>query len=286
MITTDPAPAQERKPWVVARLQPFPPVAARLARMVATDDVVFRSVADLIRVDTAFATEVLRLANSPLLGGRQRILSILHAVAILGLERIKSLVMMVALRNFVAGALQVPSLLRCWRHSLACASLCQEIGAACWLDKDQCYTAGLMHDLGRLALLATFPSDYADLLESADESGRDLLEAERDLFEIDHCAIGCWLITEWHLPEDFMAVVGTHHAELAGGKFDVAATVRAACRMADVMGFQVAGPPPPFTLDEIRSGLPESARRRLSAPDEMLTELADNINVVECSLLY
>lgn len=285
MAAQDRTSPQIRKPWVVAKLQPFPAVAAKLTRMVAADDADFRGVAELIRVDTAFSTEVLRLANSPLLGCRRQILSILHALAILGLERIKSLVMMVALRNFLGAALRVPILQRCWRHSLACAFLCQEIGAACWLDKDECYTAGLMHDLGRLALLATFPSDYANLLQSADESGCDLLEAERDFLEIDHCAVGCWLITEWDLPEDFLAVVGTHHAEPPAGSFDVAAVVRAACRMADVMGFQVAGPPPAIALAEIEEGLPEAARTRLGSSDEILAKLVDSINAVECSLL-
>ncbi|MGC9971102.1 MAG: HDOD domain-containing protein [Bryobacteraceae bacterium] len=285
MTTQDPLLAQTHKPWAVARLRPFPPVAAKLLRVVAIDNVVFHQVAELIRVDAVFSAEVLRLANSPLLGCRREVVSILHAMALLGLERLKSLVLMVALRNHMAGALQDPSLLRCWRHSLASAFLCQDLGAACWLDKDQCYTAGLMHDVGRLALLASFPGDYSELLRSVDASGSDLLEAERARFEIDHCAVGCWLITEWDLPEDFLPVVGTHHAELCGGKFDVAAATRVACRMADVLGFQAAGPPPSITLAGIADRLPEPARARWEEPDAALVELAGNINAVECSLL-
>jgi len=189
------------------------------------------------------------------------------------------------LRNHLGENLHVPRLRRCWRHSLACAFISQDIGARCWLGKDESYTAGLIHDLGRLALLATFPDAYAALLESADETGRDVLEAERERFEIDHCAVGCWLITEWDLPEDFLAVMGTHHSDPPEGRFDVAATVRAACRIADVVGFQVAGGPPPYTLEEISAELPEPARARWQNPDGALVELAGNINAVECSLL-
>ncbi|MGA2329356.1 MAG: HDOD domain-containing protein [Bryobacteraceae bacterium] len=269
----------------MARLQPFPPIAARLMRLVATDDVVFRKVAELIRIDAAFSAEVLRLANSPLLGCRRAVVSILHAMALLGLERLKSLVMMVALRNHLAGALHDPSLRRCWRHSLACAFLCQDIGVACWLDKDQCYTAGLMHDVGRLALLAAFPGAYSDLLNTVDATGCDVLEAERALFEIDHCAVGCWLITEWELPEDFLPVVGTHHADPRGGKLNVAAATRTACQLADLLGFQIAGPPPSLTLEELTEGLPAQARERWEQRDAAAAELADKINAVECSLL-
>ncbi len=254
-------------------------------RMVSTDDADFGGMAGLIRVDTTFSAEVLRLANSPLLGCRRKILNILHAVAILGMERLKGLVMMVALRNFLAGALHVPSLLRCWRHSLAAAFLAQDIGAACWLDKDQCYTAGLMHDLGRLALLATFPAQYADLLENAEETGGDVLAAERRRFEIDHCAIGCWLVSDWELPEDFLDIVGTHHADLRGDQFDMVQTVRAACRLADALGFHVVTPTRPGGVEGILRELPEQARERLGAPEELLVELAGKINAVECSLI-
>ena len=286
MITLDdPIPADIRKPWVIAHLQPFPPVAARLMRMVAADDVVFRGVADLIRSDTAFSVEVLRLANSPLLGCRRKILSILHAVAILGLDRMKALVMMVALRNFLSAAQHMPALVRCWRHSLAAAYLTQDIGVACWLDKDQCYTAGLMHDLGRLAMLATYPGEYAALLDDLDRSGRDPLEAERKKFEIDHCAVGCWLITEWDLPEDFLAVVGTHHSEPREGVFEIADAVRVGCRMADRLGFQVAGPAPSTSFDDLLACLPSGAAAKLKPEAGMALELADRINAVECSLM-
>ncbi len=285
MATQEAALSQTGRPWVVGQLRPLPPVAARLMRMVATDDVDFGGAADLIRVDTTFSAEVLRLANSPLLGCRRKILNILHAVAILGMERLKGLVIMVALRNFLAGALHEPSLLRCWRHSLAAAFLAQDLGAACWLNKDQCYTAGLMHDVGRLALLATFPSEYAELLEHAEGSGTDLLVAERRRFEIDHCVIGCWLVSDWELPEDFLDIVGTHHAELLPDRFDMVQTVRAACRLADLLGFQVPAGGVPGSVRDVLAMLPGDARERLGTPDELLVELAGKINAVECSLI-
>lgn len=284
MATLDAQLVQSERPWVVARLHPFPPVAARLMRMVSTDDADFEGMAGLIRVDTTFSAEVLRVANSPLLGCRRKILNILHAVAILGTERLKALVMIVALRKFLAGSLHVPSLLRCWRHSLATAFLAQDIGAACWLDKDQCYTAGLMHDLGRLALMATFPAEYADLLEMSEETGTDVMAAERRRFEIDHCGVGCWLVSDWELPEDFLDIVGTHHAAIRTNPFDIVQTVRAACRLSDALGFHVAAPKP-GQVERVLYLLPEPAREKLGAPDELFVELAGRINAVECSLI-
>jgi putative nucleotidyltransferase with HDIG domain len=286
-ITTIPRPTAVRteKPWVLKRLRPLPAVAARLMRLVSGDDIVLKRVADLIRVDTAFSAEVLRLANSPLMGCRRHVYSILHAVAILGLDRLKSFVMMVALRNFLRNALETPVLLRCWRHSLATALLCEELGESTWLDKDQCYTAGFLHDLGRLSLLASFPEDYSRLLQMVDETDCDIREAERTTFGIDHCEIGRWLAAEWEFPPEFLDFVGHHHDPVHKDRFDIGAAVRISCRMADILGFQVAGSAPLIPLAEIAAELPEAARAKLPGEETMLVNLAGRINALECSLL-
>ena len=271
-------------PPALKKLKPLPAVAIRLMQLVSTDDVVFRRVAELVRTDPAFSAEVLRLANSALLGRRDRIAGILHAVAILGLERLKSLVMMVALRNFLSSALEHPTLLRCWRHSLACAVLCEEVAGLCWLDKDKAHTAGLLHDVGRLALLGTYPSDYAQLLEELDRGGgRDVLERERGTFGVDHCQAGRWLALEWELPAEYPDIMGSHH-EPAQGKFDTLALVRACCLLADMLGFQAAGPVPLMTLSDL-GGLPDVVRERLDPDEGLILTIASRINAIECSLL-
>lgn len=280
------SPVRAGRPAVLKRLQPLPPVAARLMRLVSTDDIVFKKVAELIRADTTFSAEVLKLANSPLLGCRRRVYSILHAVAILGLDRLKSLVMMVALRNFLSSALQVPILLRCWRHSLAAAFLCEQLGEITWLDKDQCYTAGFLHDIGRLALLASYPEDYARLLQVVDQSDCDIRECERTMFEADHCEIGRCLALEWEFPAELCEIVGCHHDHAPMQEhFDLVSAVSLACRLADMLGFQVAGTAPLVRMSEIDSSLPESARHKLGSEEQLLVAIAGKINALECSLL-
>jgi putative nucleotidyltransferase with HDIG domain len=256
-------------------------------RLVSTDDVVFRRVADLIRLDTAFSAEVLRVANSPLLGCREEVHGILHALAILGLDRMKGIVMTVALRNFLAEALKVPVLQRCWRHSLACALVCEEIAVASLLDKDRCYTAGLLHDMGRLSLLAAYPEDYASLLEAADSDGNetsDLIEAERELFDADHCEIGRWLAADWGFPEDFQAVIEEHHAPTQPDHFDLTALVQLACRFADILGFQAAGAAPLVSIDELKSVFPGCRWDHMKPEADLLVAVAGKLNALECSL--
>ncbi|MGA2434466.1 MAG: HDOD domain-containing protein [Bryobacteraceae bacterium] len=270
---------------IAKKFQPLPAVATRLMTLVTVEDVGFREIADLVRVDPAFSAEVLKLANSPLFGCRQEVNNILHAVAILGVERLKSLVMMVALRNFLSRASKLEALRRCWRHSLGCAFLAEEIAATCWMGTAQCYTAGLLHDIGRLALLANYPAQYARLLDAVDQTGGDIIEYEREIFGMDHRELGRLLMIEWNFPAPLPDVAGLHHLEPAPDRFDVRAAVHLACRMADMLGFQVAGPAPPIDLDEIRSKLPDSRRDKMKSEDEMLVTVAGKINALECTLM-
>ena len=253
--------------------------------LVTAEDVGFRQIADLIRVDPVLSTEVLKLANSPLFGCRQEVSSILHAVAVLGVERIKSLVMMVALRNFLSPATRVDALRRCWRHSLGCAFLAEEIASVCWLDKAGCYTAGLLHDIGRLALLANYPEQYGRLLEAVDQTGIDIVTFERETFGMDHRELGRLLMIEWNFPSPLPDVAGLHHIKPDPDHFDVRAVVHLACRMADMLGFQVGGPAPLLDLDEIRSNMPDSRRDKIKSEDEILVVVAGKINALECALM-
>src|SRR5678816_1841142 len=90
-----------RQPWALNDLPPYRPVAQKLMRLAAMDDVPLSRVQETLRTDAVFSGEVLRLANSPLISFRGEITSILHAVAMLGLERIKTLATTLVLRTFL-----------------------------------------------------------------------------------------------------------------------------------------------------------------------------------------
>src|SRR5437667_161251 len=93
--------ARTAQPWALKNLPPFRPVAAKLLRLTAQDDVPLDRIQAVLRTDAAFSAEVLRLANSALIGSRNEVDSIAHAVGLLGLERLKALSMTIAMREFL-----------------------------------------------------------------------------------------------------------------------------------------------------------------------------------------
>src|SRR5262249_32798417 len=115
------SPARTDRPWALADLPPYRPVAKRLLTLTSYGDVPLTQVQDVLRTDAAFTAAVLRLANSPLIGMHNPVSSVLQAVMRLGLDRMKSLATTLALRSFLTNGVPSEALQACWRHNLATA---------------------------------------------------------------------------------------------------------------------------------------------------------------------
>src|SRR5262249_40209510 len=133
-----------------------------------------------------------------------------QASMLLGFRRLRQVVITVGLRSYVHDTF-APAQRACWRHSVACAMVAERVARWNSIDRDFAYTAGILHDIGRVALATASPDLYADLMESAAERPRDVLEAERELFGLDHCSVGRLLVAAWKLPDVFAEIVATHH---------------------------------------------------------------------------
>jgi putative nucleotidyltransferase with HDIG domain len=212
-----------------------------LLQQLSQDNVGFREVADVIRTDAPLGTDLLRLANSALSGRRFPVTGIRHALAMLGLDRVRSLITTVALRKLIGPAGGTPALQRCWRHNLACAFLAEEAARNTDLDRDFAYTAGLLHDIGRLSMMSAWRAPYAALLDSA--KPEDLLSLERQQFGIPHTRAGFALAQNWKLPAIFGEIADHHHDPPPEGVIDAIAVVHFGCQFADTLGFGVSGQP-------------------------------------------
>ena len=176
----------------------------------AQEDVPLNKVQQVLRTGVAFTAEVLRLANPALIGSRTGVSSVEHAVGLLGLERLKALSMTIAMRDFALTPKSCSTMQACWKYNLATALTWEWLAPRLALQSDACYTAGLLHDIGRLAILRAFPEEYERMLSVIQDYGFDLLLCEKDLFDIDHCAAGRWLLERWDFPNELREVVELH----------------------------------------------------------------------------
>jgi HD-like signal output (HDOD) protein len=231
--------------WALRELPPFPAIATKLLQLFANEDVEMREVVALLRADAAFASELLRVANSPIYGLRSQVSSLQHAIVILGFDRLRSFAMTISMKNFLRPAMRIDVLRRVWRHSLASALICEDLAGLCWKRgdrgaRDRAYTAGLLHDLGRLALLVKYPHEYANLLAVVVENPFELLESERALFDVDHCEAGRWLAKIWKFPPEIAEIAASHHVLPKLGEPDILNLVRSGVLLAGWLGFDVS----------------------------------------------
>jgi HD-like signal output (HDOD) protein len=189
----------------------------------------------VIEGDPAFVADILFLANSSLFGFPSRMYVLRHAIAVLGLDRIKALAVTVAMRGFVG--YRNPLIQQCWQHSVACAAICEEFSAIFGFSGDRAYTAGIMHDIGRLGLLKSYPQEISPILCGQHQDTQAVLRAERDAVQVDHGRAGAWLVGNWALPKEFAEVCAHHHDPPDENDPEILQLVKVACNVADIIGF-------------------------------------------------
>jgi putative nucleotidyltransferase with HDIG domain len=257
----------------LARVPSFPPIAIKVLQLLSDPSVNLSSIPPLISSDPALSARVLQYANSPLYGIANEIKNVRHALTMLGIDQLRSLTATAASDVYLKGKMNVEELKRCWTHTLACAILSEELARACRAHKDEAYTSGLMHDIGRLSMVVAFPREYVEAMRHASAHCIDLIDYERDKFGIDHAEAGRLLAEKWHLPENFCLIAGRHHDNPDTPEMSLLTIVHLACRLADNLGFEVTVPLQPVSMDEILAILQPEVRRRLPASEEEFREL-------------
>jgi putative nucleotidyltransferase with HDIG domain len=220
----------------LAKLPPFRPVAISLLKLFDRDDVKNDEIARLVESDPTLTSELLAVVNSPMFGFRTTIASPAHAISLLGMERTKSLVFSLAMRSMLQGGPRGPVVRRFWLHSIAAATVAQQIVRFFPVDPHVAHVGALLHDLGRLGLLAAHPAEYEALALTAYESKDQIVAAEQAAFGMTHCQAGALLAKAWSLPEPLPQIVA-HHLD-AESDSEAVSLVHLCCRLADDLLFQ------------------------------------------------
>jgi putative nucleotidyltransferase with HDIG domain len=273
-VRTKQKPPAKTTPWALDKLPPFPLVATRLMQLLAREDPDITEVGRMISAEPVFATRVLQMANSPLFALTAQVKTLSHAIVVLGLARVKAITVTRALGDFVAPTLNVRALRVCWQNSLAGALLAEKLARACKMDPDFAYVAALLRDIGRLALFVKYPESYANLLAVTGEHAFDLMTTERELFDVDHCQAGAWMMERMPFPPELAEVVAHHHDVPTDKAFRMVHLVRVADRMADALGFAAVTPVQPLQFAEVFQDLPHAAQSRFTQdPEDLMAEI-------------
>jgi putative nucleotidyltransferase with HDIG domain len=215
----------------VRELPSLPKAIHEITLALHDDNLCLDSFTRKLAIDPALVTRILRSANSPFYGMSGTIGSIQDAVRLVGLRTVGAMLTTAAIVHTIAP----PScngfkFRQFWDHSLATAICSQELARGCGVSPSISFTAGLLHDIGQLALATYYPTEFGTALAFSKENDCPMYEAERSVLGISHSEVGAWIAEHWHFSTDVVAAIRKHHdpLETSGAKSDLTDIVHCA----------------------------------------------------------
>ncbi len=213
----------------VDSLPTLPTVATRLMNISSADDADLGEIARLIEADPALTSRILALCRRASTAVTQPITTVRKAVVILGLEAVQSAALSVQVLDMLSrapagseasddAAVKRFDRTGFWKHALAVAEAARLIAAdhrELGVRPDEAFTAGLLHDLGKLALHWILPKSYAKAIELAAARTCSMAEAERAVIGLDHHTVGKRLGERWGLPHALLDTIWLHDQPLS-----------------------------------------------------------------------
>lgn len=222
-------------------LPTLPVVAMRVLELTAKPDVSLREIASVIENDPAIATKVLRTVNSSYYGLTRRCASIQQALAFLGLQTVKALVLGFSLARCVNGGGDDDftfDFTDYWRRSIYAAASAREIAVLSrGCDPDEAFVASLVQDIGMVALWRAHGDRYLQVIELAKGDHRRLAALEQRTFETDHTLVGAEMLSRWRFPDEVCDAVRCQHRsqDASSSSVSLARTVELAGTAAAVL---------------------------------------------------
>ena len=202
----------------VKELQPLPAVAVRLIAMSEDSRFSAQDLADTVRVDQALTLNVLRLSNSSFFGLPRRITSIREAIVLLGFREVRSLALSACVLDpLVRDALDHAGIDYdvFWLNSMVVGHLAQALAIVENVDQDQGFTAGLVHNIGRLALAQHRPEQLKTATLEARASRTTIHQAQARLLGYSDAELGAAVANAWAFPVPLIESIENHMRPLS-----------------------------------------------------------------------
>jgi HD-like signal output (HDOD) protein/CheY-like chemotaxis protein len=202
---------------LISRIQSLPSLPSlynKIQDELSSSDPSIGRVGEIIAQDPAMTAKILQIINSAFFGIPQKISNPASAVNMLGMDTVQAIVLSAHVFSQFDEVPLSMDLDRMWNHSALVGNLSNQIAKAEGSDKQICSdarVAGMLHDVGKLVLLANLPEEYVRLHKLADELKGNLFELERLEWGATHAEVGAYLLGLWGLPESVVKAVALHH---------------------------------------------------------------------------
>ncbi len=242
--------SRHRYQEIISRLESIPPLATAaqaVLGVLARDPRDIMELEHTIRYDPSLTSQLLKVANCAAYAPRAPIDTVHRAIVYLGFSEVCNISLGLSVLGMFrnsAKSLGV-KLQDFWTHSIATAMIARILAEELEEEEPEIYfTAGLLHDLGRLALNHCFPKEWQEIVSLAGEQGLPLIRAERLRLGLSHSLVGAWLVKTWKLPKVYVRAIATHHLPVGHKKAcRVGALIQLADHLSHDAGMGLLSPP-------------------------------------------
>ena len=206
-------PTSEEISYAIDHIQPIPQVALKILRMINEDNYDILEIANEVRQDQVISAHTLRVCNSAFFAKTHRIDSLDHALALLGRDVFVKSVISAVVKQFYQISSSGYSLLKggIYHHAVGTAVIAERLANFVGnIPPSIAYTAGLLHDIGKVILDQYITSSYP-LFYRGLQKERNFLELEKEIFGTDHTEVGSILAERWNFPESLQGTIRHHH---------------------------------------------------------------------------
>ena len=231
----------------------------------------------VISLDPVLAGRVLKLINSAYYGLGQPVTSLARAIIMLGINTVKNLALSTTVMGHLSSKKNPPGLDMegFWRHSLCVGVSAKLLAKKRGIDVkfvEEYFTAGLLHDIGKIPLNAVLSKEYILTISMADREKKALFRAEESMLGLDHSAAGGMISSAWKLDGVMGDTIMYHHNldGYSGDSRDVLYSVAAANRFASISGIGFSG-------DRFPEALPSQAWEILDVSRDVFDEIEKSV---------
>lgn len=241
-------PELKRAIALVGELPSIPTIASQIMAAASKATASADDLRRIIERDPSLSARLLKVANSSLYGFRREVETLRHAITLLGFKTVECLVMAASLRDVFRHFGLSEKLL--WEHATVAGVAAGRLAGygTVGVDRELAFTAGLLHDLGKIALSNVFRERYHRVMARTYNEQIACIEAERAEFGFDHAVLGAHVADKWQLPKPFVYAIRYHHHEpdayrtLPSEQFRLVALTSVTTRVCTRLGLGRRGP--------------------------------------------
>jgi len=205
-------------------LPSLPEIYIRVSELLESDDSSAQEIGDAVQADPSLTSNILKLLNSAFYGLSSPVTSISQAVSLLGRQQLKNMLMGSVLSGVFSGGDSAEfSMHDFWSHSIKTAIIARHLALqnARIIDHDAYFTAGLLHDIGRLVIVKNLPDSQLEIDELLSKGDINRVMAETQVLGFTHMAVSEVLMKKWELPGMLIQCALRHHETEHKGPFAI-----------------------------------------------------------------